>query len=49
MITNGIGCGFISYVGIKVCEGRSRQVHPLLWCTALAVLLYFALPWLESL
>ena len=48
-ITNGIGCGFISYVGIKVCEGRSRQVHPLLWCTALAFLLYFALPWLEGL
>lgn len=46
-ITNGIGCGFISYVGIKVCEGRSRQVHPLLWCTALAFLLYFALPWLS--
>lgn len=48
-ITNGIGFGFISYVGIKVCEGRSRQVHPLLWCTALAFLLYFTLPWLESL
>ncbi len=47
-ITNGIGCGFISYVAIKVCEGRSRQVHPLLWCTALAFLLYFALPWLDG-
>jgi AGZA family xanthine/uracil permease-like MFS transporter len=48
-ITNGIGCGFISYVGIKICEGRSRQVHPLLWCAALAFLLHFARPWLESL
>ncbi len=47
-ITNGIGGGFISYVAIKVCEGRSRQVHPLLCCTALAFLLYFALPWLDG-
>jgi AGZA family xanthine/uracil permease-like MFS transporter len=47
-ITNGIGCGFISYVAIKVCEGRSREIHPLLWCTSLAFLLYFALPWLET-
>ncbi|NLF68324.1 MAG: NCS2 family permease [Candidatus Anammoximicrobium sp.] len=48
-ITNGIGCGFISHVAIQVCEGRGRQVHPLLWCTAVAFLLYFALPWLETL
>lgn len=47
-ITNGIGCGFISYVVIQVCAGRSREVHPLLWCTALAFLLYFALPWLSG-
>lgn len=46
-ITNGIGCGFISYVGIKVCQGRGRQVPLLLWCTAGAFLLYFALPWLD--
>lgn len=45
-ITNGIGCGFISYVGIQVCEGRARQVHPLLWCTALAFALHFSRPWL---
>ncbi len=47
-ITNGIGCGFISYVGIQVCEGRGRQIHPLLWCTALAFLLHFSLPWLQG-
>jgi len=46
-ITNGIGCGFISYVAIKVCEGRGGRVHPLLWFTALAFLLHFALPWLS--
>lgn len=43
-ITNGIGCGFISYVAIQTFVGRGRQIHPLLWCTALAFLLYFALP-----
>jgi len=47
-ITNGIGAGFISYVGIRVFHGRARQVHPLLWCAALAFLLYFTLPWLEE-
>ena len=42
-ITNGIGCGFISYVAVKICTGRGREIPPLLWCTALAFLLYFAL------
>jgi AGZA family xanthine/uracil permease-like MFS transporter len=48
-ITNGIGCGFICHVGIKICQGRGREVHPLLWCIATAFLLYFTLPWLEKL
>lgn len=47
-ITNGIGCGFISHVAIQTFVGRGRQIHPLLWCTALAFLLYFALPWLKG-
>jgi AGZA family xanthine/uracil permease-like MFS transporter len=48
-ITNGIGGGFVSYVGIKAFEGRAKEVHPLLWCTAVAFLFYFALPWLQTL
>jgi AGZA family xanthine/uracil permease-like MFS transporter len=45
-ITNGIGFGFLSYVAIQVFQGRARRIHPLLWCAALAFLLYFARPWL---
>jgi AGZA family xanthine/uracil permease-like MFS transporter len=45
-ITNGIGFGFLSYVAIQVFLGRARHIHPLLWCAALAFLLYFARPWL---
>lgn len=48
-ITNGIGVGFISHVLIKVFQGRARQVHPLLWCTALAFLVYFTTPWWDAL
>ena len=46
-ITNGIGVGFIAYVFIKLVRGKGNQVHPLLWITAGAFLLYFALPWLR--
>ncbi len=40
-ITNGIGAGFVSYVGLKLLRGRWRDVHPLLAASALAFLAYF--------
>jgi len=43
-ITNGIGAGFVSYVVIKLARGRGREVHPLLYLTAAAFILYF---WLQ--
>ncbi len=46
-ITNGIGVGFVSYAFIKLVRGKGGQVHWLLWGTAAAFLLYFALPWLK--
>jgi len=46
-ITNGIGSGFVTYVAIKVLNGRGRQVHWMLYVAALAFLLYFAIPLLE--
>ncbi|MFF2654567.1 NCS2 family permease [Streptomyces sp. NPDC058045] len=48
-ITNGIGAGFISYVVIKACMGKAREVHWLLWGTAALFLLYFGIDPLEQL
>jgi len=40
-ITNGIGAGFVSLVVLKALSGRSREVHPLMYLTAAAFLVYF--------
>ena len=40
-ITNGIGFGFISYVVIKVAQGRAADVKPLMWVAAAAFLVMF--------
>ncbi len=48
-ITNGIGAGFISYVVMKACLGKAREVHWLLWGTAALFLVYFAISPLEQL
>lgn len=40
-ITNGIGFGFISYCIIKICQGKIREVKPLMWVAAIAFLLTF--------
>jgi adenine/guanine/hypoxanthine permease len=42
-IANGIGAGFVSYVLIKVVQGKQRDVHPLLWVVSIAFLAYFAI------
>jgi AGZA family xanthine/uracil permease-like MFS transporter len=40
-ITVGIGAGFLAYVFIKVVNGKSRQIHPLMWVVAGLFLVYF--------
>lgn len=40
-IADGIGAGFISYVFIRVVQGRIREIHPLMWVVALAFVLFF--------
>ncbi len=40
-ITNGVGAGFLSYVVIKVLQGKARDVHPLLYVVAAIFLWYF--------
>jgi AGZA family xanthine/uracil permease-like MFS transporter len=47
-ITNGIGAGFVTYAFIKLIRGKTREVHGMLWGTAIAFVIYFALPWLRS-
>jgi AGZA family xanthine/uracil permease-like MFS transporter len=42
-ITNGIGAGFISWVVIRVMQGKARQVHPLMWAVSAAFLIYFGI------
>jgi AGZA family xanthine/uracil permease-like MFS transporter len=40
-ITNGIGAGFIAYVFIKLARGKAGDVHPMMYATAAAFVLYF--------
>jgi adenine/guanine/hypoxanthine permease len=40
-ITNGVGAGFLSYVVIKVLQGKIRDVHPLLYVVAGIFAWYF--------
>ncbi|HZS25247.1 MAG TPA: NCS2 family permease [Gaiellaceae bacterium] len=47
-ITNGIGFGFIAYVLIRATQGRTRDVHPLMWGVSAAFALYFLVPLLQD-
>jgi AGZA family xanthine/uracil permease-like MFS transporter len=40
-ITNGVGAGFLSYVMIKVLQGKFREVHPLLYVVSAVFAWYF--------
>jgi AGZA family xanthine/uracil permease-like MFS transporter len=42
-IADGLALGFIAYPVIKLMTGRGRQVHPLVYGIAAALLLYFML------
>ena len=41
-ITNGVGAGFVTYGFLKLVRGKFAEVHPLMWVTIVAFLLYFA-------
>jgi AGZA family xanthine/uracil permease-like MFS transporter len=47
-ITNGIGFGFISYVVIRMAQGDTRRVDPLLYVVAVLFALYFLVPLLQQ-
>lgn len=40
-ITDGIGLGFISYCLVMVVVGHAREIHPLMWGSAIAFLIAF--------
>jgi AGZA family xanthine/uracil permease-like MFS transporter len=42
-ITNGIGAGFVTYTFIKVARGKGNEVHPMMWVSTVAFLLYFGI------
>jgi AGZA family xanthine/uracil permease-like MFS transporter len=48
-ISDGIGLGAISYAVLKVAAGRRREVHPMMWVTAVAFLVFFLLEPLRQL
>ena len=42
-ITNGIGAGFVAYTFIKVARGKANEVHPMMWVSTAAFVLYFGI------
>jgi AGZA family xanthine/uracil permease-like MFS transporter len=48
-ITNGIGAGFVSYVVIRLVQGRSRDVSWMLWLISALFVVYFAIDPIERL
>jgi adenine/guanine/hypoxanthine permease len=48
-IANGIGAGFISWVIIRSCSGRAREISRLLWVVAAGFLVYFVRGPIETL
>jgi AGZA family xanthine/uracil permease-like MFS transporter len=47
-IANGLGAGFITFVLIRLFQGRAREVHPLMWVVAAAFTLFFAIGPIEA-
>jgi adenine/guanine/hypoxanthine permease len=47
-ITDGIAAGFIVYVLARAFQGAWRTVHPLMWGSALAFAIYFAIPLMQQ-
>jgi adenine/guanine/hypoxanthine permease len=40
-IANGLAFGFITYAVLKLCTGRAREVHPMVWLIAAVFLFKF--------
>ena len=42
-ITVGIGAGFVTWWIIKLAVGKAKEIHPLMWLTAILFVVYFTL------
>ena len=42
-ISYGIATGFITYCLVKVCKGKAKEVHPILWVVTALFVLNFVL------
>jgi AGZA family xanthine/uracil permease-like MFS transporter len=42
-ISIGIAFGFIFYVLVKLCTGKVKEIHPIMWVSAVLFLVYFVL------
>lgn len=42
-ISNGIGAGIISYVMIRICTGKAKDIHPVMYVLAIVLGIKFAL------
>jgi AGZA family xanthine/uracil permease-like MFS transporter len=47
-ITKGLGWGFIAFTLASVAIGRARRLHPFIWVTTAAFVLYFLVPLLQD-
>lgn len=47
-ITAGVAAGVISYVAIKVAQGRAREIGAFMWALTGIFFVYFALSPIES-
>ena len=47
-ITNGIGAGFISFIVIRVAQGKARTVSWMMYAASLGFLIYFAFPFIRQ-
>lgn len=47
-IADGIGAGFVSYVFIRLVQGRAKDIHPLMYVVALAFVMFFGVGVIEG-
>lgn len=47
-IANGLGAGFITFVLIRLFQGRGKEVHPLMYVVAAAFVLFFSVGAISS-
>ncbi|WP_091600746.1 NCS2 family permease [Arthrobacter koreensis] len=47
-IANGLGAGFIAYVIIRTFQGRTREIHPVMWIVAAAFAVFFCVGPIEA-